>query len=255
MDGDEAAVLLSAVSSLAPFAPPDRVVRTLRRALIELLEPSVPPAIPATTGERPKPSRERSRRYASQPGLESWLPLRDRVLAELAARAMRRRELARQLGIALSTLKSVLLPRCRVPSKTNRAKFERWLERPPAVVAVAPPEGKSAEPKTNGIAALPAYKLSAAQREKLAGYSELDERAMRASRHGLSARVPPRWVCQRVPLGRSITDLLSRRQQDSACAGRQKDRSDHGARSWRAIARPPRAIARERARRRPESHA
>jgi hypothetical protein len=77
-------VLLSAVSSLAPFAPPDRVVRTLRHALIELLDPSEP--VPATGA-----LREDLRRGASQPGLAAWIPLRDRVLAELAARGMSRR--------------------------------------------------------------------------------------------------------------------------------------------------------------------
>jgi hypothetical protein len=113
--------------------------------------------------------------------------LRDRVLAELAARGISRRQLAQELKIGHATLKPTLLPRCRAPSKTNRAKFKRWLERRPPQV----PTNGNAAPQHNEdatitdtptkLATLPAYRLSVAQREKLAGDRELDERTLRKS--------------------------------------------------------------------------
>jgi hypothetical protein len=149
--------------------------------------------------------------------------VRDRVLAELAASGTSRRELANQLGIALSTLKSVLLPHCRAPGAANLAKLRRWLERRPAPAA---PSG-SAAPQHNGdgtqqvllakarqtgpdatttdtgqgkslhaaseapdlIRGIPTpTKLTVAQREKLAGYRQLDERTMRKAA-GVTAEV------------------------------------------------------------------
>jgi hypothetical protein len=191
--GDTVAALRSAFEALTPIAPPARLATVLRHAVLSLLEEeTVLEACPVLRhGEVPKHSGSvltslRRRRHASQPGLEAWIPLRDRVLAELASSGTSRRELASQLGISLSTLKSVLLPHCRAPGAANLAKLRRWLEsRPPAA-----PQGKSAEPKTNGVGtaeseaspgvtALPAHRLTVSQREKLAGYRELDERAMR----------------------------------------------------------------------------
>jgi transcriptional regulator with XRE-family HTH domain len=174
---EETAVLLSAVSGLAPFAPAERVVRALRRALVELLAASEAPAAIAPprpfdkgSGDprSPRPNRDR---YTNQPSLELWLPLRDRVLAELAASGMSRRELAGKLGISLSGLKAGLAPRCRIPGEAHRAKLAAWLER----------EAKSngASEPAPGASGLPAYRLSTEQRERLAGYRQLDERATR----------------------------------------------------------------------------
>lgn len=180
--GDEAAVLLSAVSGLVPFAPPEQAIRTLRHALIELLEPGqgtpdapgvAPPATIAVLREDlrgPRPSRDR---YTGQPGLAAWLPVRNRVLGSLTASGMSRQELASELGIGLTTLKAGLMRRCRVPGEGNRAKIESWLER-------AAKSNGASEPAP-GASAPPPYRLTAAQREKLAGYRQLDERSLRKS--------------------------------------------------------------------------
>jgi hypothetical protein len=203
MDGDPmASALMSAFSTIVGVAPSDRVIPVLRHALIELLDPSEQPIIPATIGAPPSPRRNR---YASQSGLEAWIPLRDRVLAELARTGTSRRELAKQLGIAPGTLKPALLPRCRAPSKTNRAKFKRWLERRPAPVAT---DG-SAAPQHNGHATttdMPtkpmsptAYRLTVVQREKIAGYRELDERSL-----GKSAGVALETVDAAIAGGRDL---------------------------------------------------
>jgi hypothetical protein len=181
--GDETTVLLSALSSVAPFAPPERVARTLRDALIALLEV---PAISATTTPLRGEKRSGRERYAGQPGLEGWLPVRDKIRTELVVRGLNRRELAAELKLAPSTVEAALLPRCRVPNKANGARFRKWLEHRP--VAVAPStsaqEDRGAASQPNGEATetstkLPAYRLTTEQRERLAGYRELDERAMR----------------------------------------------------------------------------
>ena len=129
MDGDPmAGALLTAFNALIEVAPPGRIVPVLRHALVELLDD---PPIPTTIGERPRPSRQRG---VSQPGLETWIPLRDRVLAELAARGMSRRQLAKELRIAPGTVKSMLLPRCRAHGPANNARIRKWLERRPTPV-------------------------------------------------------------------------------------------------------------------------
>ena len=93
---------------------------------------------------------------------------------------MTRRELARELKIAPGTLKPALLPSGRAPGAANLAKLRRWLERRP--IPVPPPDGGAA-PSHNGDATSPtsSYRLTVAQREKLAGYRELDERTLRKS--------------------------------------------------------------------------
>jgi hypothetical protein len=79
--------------------------------------------------------------------------------------------LAGELGISLSGLKAGLAPRCRIPGEAHRAKLAAWLDR----------EAKSngASEPAPGASGLSANRLSVVQREKLAGYRELDERAMR----------------------------------------------------------------------------
>jgi hypothetical protein len=105
----------------------------------------------------------------------------------------------------------VLLPHCRPPGAANLAKLRRWLEHRPAPVHTGSsaraathngdgtqqaqlltkarqtePDATTTDtgqgtpaPSEGSPTALPAYKLTAAQREKLAGYRELDERGMR----------------------------------------------------------------------------
>jgi hypothetical protein len=195
MEQDETAVLLSAVSSLAPFVAPDRVNRTLRCALVALLETeAVPEPVREARPSRPaRKHRDRNRDRGSG-NLEAWAPLRARVLAELAARGMSRRELGAAVKIAHGTLKPVLLPHGRAPGAANIAKLRRWLARqkadepraPPAESAACVPEGGSNGLKRDGP--LPPYKLTAAQRERLAGYRELDERTVRKAA-GVTAEV------------------------------------------------------------------
>ena len=203
MDGDPmAGALLTALNALIEVAPPGRIVPVLRHALVELLDD---PPIPTTIGERPRPSRQRG---VSQPGLETWIPLRDRVLAELAARGMSRRQLAKELRIAPGTVKSMLLLRCRAHGPANNARIRKWLERRPTPV---PSKGDAAS-QHNGDAttsdtptkptALPPYRLTTTQREKLAGCRELDERAVRKAA-GVTAEVVAEAVA-----GRSLAPEL-----------------------------------------------
>ena len=91
----------------------------------------------------------------------------------LAERGLSRRALADGLGIRHTTLRASFLPRGRAPSKANIARIRAWLE--------ATEQEKAAAKADNGNAATPwaAYRLTDAQRERLAGYAELDERVVR----------------------------------------------------------------------------
>jgi hypothetical protein len=100
---------------------------------------------------------------------------RERVLTVLGARGLNRRQLADQVGILHNTLGSSLLPQGRAPSQANMAKIRKWLE------ATEPEKAESSSSPSPSAPARssPIYRLTAAQREKLAGYVELDQHALR----------------------------------------------------------------------------
>jgi hypothetical protein len=116
MDGDDpvADAPMSAFSTIVKVSPPGKVVPTLRPALAALL---VEEAIPATIGERPRPSRRRATE-AQPPACDRGPAAGVRPVSAAASRSgyrcaigclpssppggTSRRELARQLGIAPS---------------------------------------------------------------------------------------------------------------------------------------------------------
>ena len=174
MDGGDPAVasaLATAFTTILAVASPDRVVRVLRPALVALLEENTDLAKTETTDQPPAPRRRRNHGLGD---VETWRPLRSRLLAEIAEHGLSRRELAAEVGIRHQTLRGSLLPRGRAPSQANLMKIRTWLEdKQPenAAPAAAPPELLSK--------GSPAYQLSMEQRERLAGHVELNERAVR----------------------------------------------------------------------------
>ena len=189
MDGsDTVAALRSAFDVLAPIAPPARLAIVLRRAVRSLLKKeTVPDEVSKHSGSVPTSPRPRRKRDASQPSLEAWRPIRDQALAELTRSGMSRRQLAHELKIPAQTLRPALLPHARPLGPANTARIRRWLDHRPAPVAT---DGGVA-PQHNGDAttsdtptkstSLPPYRLTAGQRELLAGFRSLDERTLRKS--------------------------------------------------------------------------
>ena len=128
MDGGDpkAGALLTAFNALIEVAPPERVVPVLRDAMLTLLseDPSGP------TGKRECTTLASGFASVSQPGsgraarktavasgqsrgqraggMEAWLPLRDRVRGEMAARDIKHAAVAAELGITEHTLRAML---------------------------------------------------------------------------------------------------------------------------------------------------
>ena len=94
MEGGDrvASALITAFNALIGVAQPNRVVPVLREALSMLLEEEASPA----PGAAQTASKVRNRNAGD---IESWTPLRERVLAELAERGLSRRALTGGLGI------------------------------------------------------------------------------------------------------------------------------------------------------------
>jgi hypothetical protein len=172
MNGIETVTALrSAFDALSGVATPDQVAPVLRQALLTLLTAQEP-----ASGQKSatlKPSKKNRSRWTGD--LETWAPVRDKIRAVLNTRGISRRELATKLEISHATLRPSLLPQGRAPSRANIARLQRWLtamevrivtERRPAEKGHAPPPP-------------PAYRLTTAQREQLAGYRQLDEQTVR----------------------------------------------------------------------------
>ena len=168
-----ASALVTAFTTILAVASPDRVVRVLRPALVALLDEENPGLAKTEKTDRPI-APPRRRRNHGLGDVETWRPLRSRLLAEIAEHGLSRRELAAEVGIRHQTLRGSLLPRGRAPSQANLMKIRTWLEKKEPEKA-AP----ASSPPASAGAGSPAYQLSTEQREKLAGHVELNERAVR----------------------------------------------------------------------------
>jgi hypothetical protein len=169
MDGDPvASALVTAFTSIVAIASPDRVVRVLRPALVALLEDEACPA-PGATAAAAGASKARTSRNRSPGDITTWAPLRTRILAVLADHGLSRRQLADQVGIRHDT--AAFAPAARPGAEPKQHRQDHRLA------------GKT-EPADAGLPAAstpapPVYRLNTEQRERLAGYRELDERAVR----------------------------------------------------------------------------
>ena len=117
--------------------------------------------------------------------LEVWLPLRDRVRAEIAAPGVGREAVAAELGLSHHTLKVMLGRRPRVPGRATIERVRAWLA---AQAASEPasrlPGGEDpvlAQAEEAGPVQRAHRRLSAAERERLAAWRELENaQALRA---------------------------------------------------------------------------
>lgn len=166
--------LWTSLGALVPVLPPQRTVPALQRALRDLLAAEPVPAIASP------PKKNRSRWTGN---IEAWAPIRTRVLTVLAARGMTRRELAAELGISYPTLRPALLPRGSAPSRANIERLRHWLEAMEGATDGAANNGHARE------AAPPAYRLTAAERERLAAYRALEEERTLRDKVGITGEV------------------------------------------------------------------
>ena len=158
--------LWTSLGALVPVLPPPRVVPALQRALRDLLAEEPPPA--TASGTTPQPSKRSRTRGAGN--IEAWTALRTRLLAVLAERGLTRRQLADQVAIRHKTLRSSLWPSGRPPGRANLEKLQQWLDARQATEATRTTAGNGSDHRT---------RLTDSERERLAGYAELDERAVR----------------------------------------------------------------------------
>jgi hypothetical protein len=173
MNGVETVTALrSAFDALSGVAAPDQVAPVLRQALLALLMAEEP-----ASGQKSASKKTRSPWVGD---IGTWAPMRARILAVLNTRGISRRGLAAEMGIPYNTLRPSLLPGGHAPSRANIVRLQHWLEATEIQTVT--------ESRSNGHAAVAeeviasrcsAYRLTTAQREQLAGYRQLDERAAR----------------------------------------------------------------------------
>jgi hypothetical protein len=159
--------LLVAFNALIEVTTPDRIVPVLRHAVTTLLAEG-----PASAGTTPKTLTKSRRPWVGD--LETWAPMRKRILAVLAARGISRRGLGVELKIPYNTLRPSLLPHGHAPSRANIERLQRWLE-----ATESHPNGHAVVAEEAVAPRCSAYRLTAAQREQLAGYRQLDEQTTR----------------------------------------------------------------------------
>jgi len=170
MNGIETVTALrSAFDALSGVATPDQVAPVLRQALLTLLT-----AEELASGQKSATSSKKNRsRWTGD--LETWAPVRDKIRAALNTRGISRRELAVELEISHATLRPSLLPHGRARSRANIERLQRWLKATEVRIVT---ERHLAE-RGHASPPPPAYRLTIAQREQLAGYRQLDEQTVR----------------------------------------------------------------------------
>ena len=141
--------LRQAALALIPAAPAGAILAAMRALLADWeLEAPVATApaastAPATAAVAPlqgafEPAQAPTAPKADVGDLATWERVRQQVRETRQARGLTMRQLAEQLGLALSTLEAALQTR-RPPSRAMRARLEAWLAAAPEVAAEAFP--------------------------------------------------------------------------------------------------------------------
>jgi hypothetical protein len=106
--------------------------------------------------------------------------LKGKIRTTLDLRKFSIGDLAEQTELARSSLEHCLAPKGNPPGRLLAERLERWLAETTTPRDDDPPEPRPAAVLANGHALhTPPGRLSIAQRERLAGYAQLDERTMR----------------------------------------------------------------------------
>jgi hypothetical protein len=147
-------VLQEAVRELIGIAPAETVRRILRLLLDEALaEPIVRPSAPAVRRPSPMPRRKADRTPAAD---AEWTATLQRIRDRMAERDIPRATIARETGLATSSVSTAVQGKAASPAV--RGRLRQWLDAPVPVVADAPPfrrrPGRPPKqpPATNGAA-------------------------------------------------------------------------------------------------------
>jgi hypothetical protein len=128
-------VLQEAVRELIGIAPADTVRRVLRLLLDEAL-PGEPIAEPSAAVTRPSPMPRRKADRTPAADAE-WTATLERIRDRMAERGIPRATIARETGLATSSVSVAL--QGKAASAAVRDRLRQWLADPVPVVADAPP--------------------------------------------------------------------------------------------------------------------